>query len=241
MKIQIIVFVLFIQQIFPSSLIAQDSLAANQAGQMPGGHSGLFLMNKKVASKTVGTTYLDDNWNQGHIQLVGGQVVENFPLKYDIKNNVIEVKSDSEIKVCPSNIVSNFYWRNKETSKIVQFVNCQDYKIRSGGPLVGFFEVVSDPNQLHKLFVKTNLVTIKPDYNVALSVGDRDTKIVKKEQYYLSNNDTVQLITKNKKKSLALFSVNEPLVTLFIKKNKLKFTKKEDLIRILAYYNTLKD
>lgn len=242
---RIIISLFLIQQICSLNLAAQ---AIGSGGGVSGGSGlsfdasslGASIQEKEAsAPKTIGTIYMDDNWNMGEIHLLNKQVVKGFPLKYDIKNNTVEVKVYSKIKVCPIGIITKFNWKGKDQFKTKEFVNCKGYEFKDGTPLIGFFETIYNPEQRHKLFAKTNLRVIKPDYNIALDIGDRDSKIVKKNQYYLIDDNTVFLIEKNKRKSLILFQEKAPLIKRFMKKNKLKFNEENDLIKVIEYYNSL--
>ena len=65
-------------------------------------------------------------------------------------------------------------------------------------------------------------------------------KYVMKEEYYVSLNSSIARLFKPKKKSiLALFSDKKESVIDFVKKNKLKYGKESDLIKIFKFYSSL--
>ncbi len=80
-------------------------------------------------------------------------------------------------------------------------INAKDFKNSDNVPLTGFFEVLAEGTL--PLLLKTKIVVKKPDYNEALNVGPRDTKILGNEKLYYAKVDHVFEVPSPKKKILA--------------------------------------
>ena len=80
---------------------------------------------------------------------------------------------------------------------------------------------------------------IKPSYNEAMSLGSKDTKIVKNRQYYVVKGNTVVQIGSSKKKLLDAMADRADDVEAFIKSNDLSLKSRSDITKIFAYYNNL--
>ncbi|WP_321299173.1 hypothetical protein [Marinifilum fragile] len=66
-----------------------------------------------------------------------------------------------------------------------------------------------------------------------------DRYVLKKEYYIRRSNEVAELIKVSKKSILQLLADKSENVKTFVKKNKLKIGKKNDLIQIFNYYNGL--
>lgn len=187
--------------------------------------------------KVVGDTYLSTQWKRSVILLYdNNKLIEGFPVRYDIKSDDLEVKGRSDIKVLEGRKVKSFMWIDSGRSEPYYFVNAKDFK-EDGVPLTGFFEVLVDGNT--PLFKKVNLSVKKADYNVTLSMGSRDDKILKNSVYYLANGNRVSEIPGSKKKFLQLLKSKADQVESYMDENGLSVKKEEELVAIFKYYNSL--
>ena len=132
------------------------------------------------SGNVVGDVYLSNNWNQSKIQLYeNGKIISGFPVKYNLKSDVIEIKSKTGIKILTASKVKTFVILDSISQEERYFVNAMELR-HDGTPLTGFLEVIVDGNT--PLLKRTYLFEKEPTYNPALDVGSRDTKILKKEK-----------------------------------------------------------
>ncbi|MEP5612972.1 MAG: hypothetical protein ABJP45_12025 [Cyclobacteriaceae bacterium] len=233
---------------FLLSLLCSNGLQAQAIGGGGGGGApaggfnflgGLATIQQKNSkSEMEGTFYLDDEWREGDVLLTNELLIEDYPLKFDLQYNMLEFKFGDDIKVCPAHRIAKFSWRGADT-QLRQFVNCKDFEFNDDVRLTGFFEVLYDQEGSAKLLAKTNYDIAEPTYNVALDVGEKNSRIVKSDEYYLVVEKVAVPFTKSKAGNLALFQENEGNLKKYLKSNKLKFSKKEDLIQIVKYYDSL--
>lgn len=189
--------------------------------------------------KVIGDTYLSTEWKKSVILLYEkGRLIEGFPVRYDIKSDELDVKGRSEVKVLEGRKVKSFMWIDSTRTEPYYFINARDFK-EEGVPLVGFFEVLVDGNS--PLFKKTDISVKKADYNVTLSMGSRDDKILKSSSYYLADGSSVSEIPGSKKKFLQLLKGKADEVESYMDTNNLSVKKEEELIAIFKYYNSIKN
>lgn len=183
----------------------------------------------------IGDNYLDKKWNKANILLYQSEtVIEGYPVKYDVKSDLIEIKTNAGIKILDVKKVKNIVWVDSITSAPHYFVNAGEFK-KEGVPSKGLLEVLVDGTL--PLVKKTELFVKKPTYNAALDVGTRDTKIYLKEIiYYAIEGEMVKV--KGKKDVLAAAGDRANEIESYIKSNKLNMNKEVDLIKVFEFLNS---
>ncbi len=242
---------------FLLSAVALSSLAQQTGGQLTettrdvfnrGGltfnstTSFVFLGVKSPKGDVVGATYLDSTWQAGSIKLyqkVGppgreGDSISNVPLRLDLYTNELEISAGEakDIRAVNGNQV-RFFTMTAPERRI--FLNVKEF--RSEDKLTGFVELVKAGRL--SLVELTKLSIIKPSYNEAMSLGSKDTKIVKNRQYYVVKGNTLVQIGTSKKKLLDAMADRADDVEAFIKSNDLSLKSRSDIMKIFAYYNNL--
>lgn len=186
--------------------------------------------------KIIGDAYLDTAWNVGSIHVYKNDiVVAPLSLRYDVQANEINIQVGNEVKVIPGNRVKIFRW-TKAGGSPAYFVNAQDYK-KKGVPLSGFFKVVSEGKLT--LVAHPTVVIKKADYNMQLSTGSRDDKIIKKVKLFILQGTDVVEAPSSRKKLLTFFGDKAEQVSDYIKQHALVCHQEEDMKRIFDYYNSL--
>jgi hypothetical protein len=193
---------------------------------------GIVSEVKARPEATQGTYYLDTEWRTGNIYLKSGDTLKNYPLKYDIDKNLIEINTPQHVKTLPGQRAIAFEWNNGTSS--VTFINGEYYTLE-GTKLTGFFQVLVAGN--FQLLSKTVLEVKKADYNVALDVGSRADKILKKERLFIARDK--QLYELKGKEDLAPFGEKAAAIKTYARENKLKPGKREDAMKLVTYSNTI--
>lgn len=182
----------------------------------------------------IGDNYLDKKWNKANILLYQTEtIIEGYPVKYDVKSDLIEIKTNVGIKVLDVKKVKNLVWVDSISSAPHYFVNAGEFK-KEGVPSKGLLEVLVDGTL--PLVKKTEFFVKKPTYNAALDVGTRDTKIYPKETtYFVKEGEMIKV--KGKKDIAAAAPERAKEVETFIKVNKLNVNKEADLIKVFEFLN----
>ncbi len=183
----------------------------------------------------VGDVYLNKRWNNATILLYQSEVmIEGYPVKYDIKSNLIEIKSNTGIKVLDVKKIKNMVWKDSTTTLLHYFVNGNEYK-KDGTPHSGLLEVLVDG--MIPLLKKTQIFVKQPTYNDAMGSGSKDFKIYQKPTIFYSKDGELFEI-KNKKDVLEASGNLTKEVEDYIKANKLNLNKDAGMKRTFEFINS---
>lgn len=188
--------------------------------------------------KVVGDTYFSTQWKTSTILLYKDEkMIEGFLIRFDIRANEIEVKTQSGIKVVGGDKVKSFIWIDSASRLPTYFVNAKDFKDKDHAKLSGFLQVIVDgPLPLLK---QTTVYIKKADYSVPFDVGSRDDKILKKTVLYFAKDGQVMELPSSKKKLLPLFGDKADVIGKFIQDQDLTTSREADLTTIFNHYNSL--
>jgi hypothetical protein len=185
----------------------------------------------------VGDVYLNNRWNSATILLYQSEtMIEGYPVKYDLKSNLIEIKSNAGVKVLDVKRIQNMVWRDSVTSVTQYFVNGNEYK-KDGTPYAGLMEVLVDGTM--PLLKRTQILFKAPTYNEAMGSGSKDVKIYKKSIIFYAKDGDLNEI-KNKKDVLEASGDLSKEVEAYIKINKLNVSKDEGMRRVFEFINSKK-
>jgi len=183
-------------------------------------------------NKATGSVYLNDDWISGTLYTASGHVLQDAQLKYDIKNDVMEVNTPDGIKTLQGRYIKQF--ELQEPSQKALYVSGSENDVAAGNH-TAFYKVLASGNDV-KLLSRTELYLQKSNYSPQFDVGSKNDKLVKKEKLYLIKDNK---LTELEKDSYSLFADKADEVKAYAKRNKLKLQKKEDAIKLLTYYSSL--
>lgn len=197
-----------------------------------------FPISSNEKSQTIGDVYLDAHWSQSSLLLFDDEkLINDYLTRYDIQNNEFEFRLKDGIKVLAGVKVKNIVWIDSLTKESRVMNNARDYTA-SVTPFDGFFEVLQEGNI--QLLKKVYLEILRPNFSPALNVGSKDTKIIKKSEYFYSINNKLNQI--KKKASLDAIQEYDSSFDLesLIKKEKINLNKESDLRRLFVIVNSKK-
>lgn len=187
---------------------------------------------------TEGSFYLNDNWLIGEFTITNSdKLYKNFPLKYDLKNQLLEIQNNDQTKVCTLPVLKTFSYRNVN-NEVENYINTA--LIDDAGKVLpkSIAQVLYEDKVI--LLAVPHLEVKDPTYVPAIDMGNRNKQILKKTDYYVVNNAKAYKITGSSfRKNEDAFTNKKSDVERFVKENKLKFNKEEDLVKIFEYYNSL--
>ena len=187
--------------------------------------------------KVVGDTYIDTHWRNANVMLFEKEkLIEGFPMRYDIHLDELEFKGKSGIKVLAGSKVKSFVWADSISRTPAYFINGKSFRNEDDVPFTGFFEVLEEGSV--PLLKRTYISVRKADYNVAMNVGSRDDKILKKNKYYVLRENRLVELPASRKKFLSFFNDNSRLDE-YIRENGLSVTDEHDLKLIMSRYNSV--
>ena len=241
MRVAVLLITVFIscgssiaQAVIPSQLRAQYTL--NGVGDVNGLSTNEMLFGIPLPpGEVIGNTYLDLKWNKSRIMFYENEkIIEGLPVKYNIKEELLEIKTKYGVKVLEAARVKSFMWADSLLTLEHYFINGKEYK-QNGSPLSGFLEVLSEGSI--PLLKRTAIIQKDPNYIAALDVGSTDTKLIKKETFYFAKGTDLKKIG-TKKSLLQAFGEHSTAVEQYIKENKLDLDRQNDLAKIFEFYNS---
>lgn len=188
-----------------------------------------------AAPEVMGDPYIKKNQSLGTVLLYNDQVFRGMYTKYDLLQDEFYFFTKQGIRVVNGNQVKSFVFQDSLTQKESTYINAKEFKLKSGVPLIGFFEVVFDGQTA--LLKKTDAIVIKANYNVALSVGRKDHTITKKTAYYYLMDNFINELPE--KKITSIFEEQQGKMDKFIKVNQLNLKDERHLSLLFENYNQI--
>jgi len=203
-----------------------------------GTNPGMVLNELRLpAPGVVGSFYLADNWNTGNVYLAQNRVLKGFPLKYDLEHNLLEIKADSQVRVCPAGQLERFEWTDGATGHRRVFLNGVAYTYPDGQRATGVLELLTDGSL--QLLAQARADVQPPTYTPAVDMGRREARIAIKEKLWVATRQALREWPARGDKNAGLFGAHAEKVMAFVKTNRLKFNRRDEAARIVAYYNSL--
>ena len=177
---------------------------------------GGILMGKALPAPEVeGDPYLFEDFTLGNIYLKSDKKLSNQEFNFDIYNDLVLVEKPKGFYSFNLNYVSAFETLNNK------YINTSKYG------LSGFSRVLYEGENVK--LVKHQYLYIKdPTYIEGVDTGSRNIKIYKMEDLYLIKGD--KSIELKKKSDLREAFKDDQEIYNFIKENKLKPKKEEELV-----------
>ncbi|MFC5047258.1 hypothetical protein ACFSTE_07955 [Aquimarina hainanensis] len=182
-------------------------------------------------STTKGSPYEHDSFSLGTIiHKATSQKIKAF-LRYNAYSDEIELKED--LKSTKINSVTKN--ENIYISLNDKEYHFKDFTTEKGKAESGYLTKKNDLySRLQKDYIPVKKATT-PFYS------DTPAQFKDVKSYFLEVNGKTKEITLNKNKIAAIFpSTHKKTLTDFIKKEKLKFKKEDDIVKLITFYNTLK-
>lgn len=187
--------------------------------------SDLFVF-RIVSQETeaLGSTYLDESFSPGVIVIKNTGQKISFPMRYNALSNEIEIDRENRVEAIKPLGGSEVLLNNKTfvavkhpiTNKFIYVEKLVGVKAK----LYDFFEV-----KLNKAVADATL----------LGIEDKDEYVIKEQLFYQLPDDTIKELPNKKKDLLNIFKKEQE----FISNKKLNLKKKEDLIVLFQYLNTI--
>lgn len=178
-----------------------------------------------------GSPYMDDAFAKGTIYTSSKTKVVGIPLRYNIFNDNLEFKTPSGQILALSTPESV---ERAEFNKIIlEFTRFEKAnKIKQG-----FLRVIQKGKV--SLLSKSTIHYQKPIQEKAYKEAQPAKFIPKPEVFYLQLENQPALKIKGKKELLSILSDHPKEISTFLKKNKIKLSKEQDLHKLVNYYNSL--
>lgn len=194
-------------------------------------------LGNSPTSVTNGSPYLSEEFVAAKLEGYGSKI---FTARYNAYNGDMEVVTalgadpialdinNSDFKIT--------FLKSKKTYESYEFKN------NSGNKIKRFFVNVAAPENGDVSLMKREVVAFIPKVEAATSYQqDQEAKFKRIEDAYyikVSKDAIAQKLPKSKKQISKLFPGKEKQILTFIKKNSIKTSKEEDLIKLVEFLNT---
>jgi hypothetical protein len=230
-------YILFIVLCLP--LIALAQATRQVADPVVNTQFGYLTQIPPKPANVVGSVYLNEDWKESTLNLkksaLGVSQLASINMKLDLKTNTLELQTDKDIKVLGGANVESFAWRNDMRPTEEKFINCDKFSLE-GTKLLGFGRIIAEGNKL-TLLEHYYLEFVKADYNLALDVGNKDHKFLRRSKlYFLKDN---KLFPASRKSVQTVMADKKQLVSQYAKNQKLNLKEARGLASLVNYYNSL--
>ena len=198
-------------------------------------YAGYLEQSKSNALKyddIKGSPYLQDAFIPGRIYLTSGSYYDGVPLRYNVYDDHIEFQNKDGIA---------YYLDNPaEFSQITigddTFIHSM-YIDENNHQMEGYFSLIEGGKG--QLLMKYRILYREAE-EARPFIDPKPARFISaSDEYYIRVNDHKALCVKGDKPILDALADHSKEVKAYIKENKLKSRKKDDLIKIIKFYNTL--
>jgi regulatory protein YycH of two-component signal transduction system YycFG len=209
------------------SLLSVNCYSQNLKIQAPPGYNYIYYGNE-ISSNTEGSPFVED-WKTADILLKNGKTIKNLMVRYNVYLNQMLYKDNGKTYIIgtPDSI-----------SKIIFPSKTLVYKeIKKDNKETKYFVEVLIVGKM-SLFIKHEVELRLANYNIALSVGNKNDRLIPIDKLYFQHNEDPACQIK-KDKILDAMNDHKKEIDSYIDKENLSLKKQEDLIKLFTYYNQL--
>jgi len=183
-------------------------------------------------AKAEGSSLLWDDWKPVDLELVGGKIIDQFDVNFDLDEEQAILQKDGKIYSIPGEYIEGFhrYVKDEEGNDFERRWTSKSYNGTKG-----IYELIESGN--YCLYKHIDVSLIKANYNAALNVGSKNPKIKRNISFYIQHQggNLIKILSK-RKKAINEFSSNRQ-ISNYLKKNKLNLKDQDDLKKMINYLN----
>lgn len=185
------------------------------------------LPTKVISS--INEVYWYEEIQMGHIYFPNGDSILNQKINIRLDNAGIEIHKGGEIKVLPLGLI--------HAVSIASSVLVTNKYFNTGYDLpFGFYRILDEGNYSLVMFL-TYKVQLQ-NYNPQFDVGNTKARAYRESKFLILMPDFTMIDISDKSKKAVCNIFEDPQRSLrFIKENKLRLNKEEDLVKLVKYEN----
>lgn len=178
-----------------------------------------------------GSIYMKSNYKESSI-IHEKSGTFDAKLKYNIHSDALEHRSNSKLY----EIVKSQTIHARIDGDYFYYCNFQNQR---GLDRSGYYVLV-ELTEKYRIYKRFTLKIKEPREGVSIGTPIEPGSIRMRINYYLEESGVIMELPMNKKEMLAAFNDKENELKDYLKKEKIRLRKEEDLIRLVARYNALK-
>ena len=193
----------------------------------------LTIVFSLLVSTGISQNFPSEMWHEGKLVLVSEETISG-KIKYDQISGIVQIEKNEKILTYSAKSIFHFdiYDSSSESYRefyVLPYGIVSDYKT----PVI--FEVL----------VEGNLTLLSREYIVtknvqdAFSIGSYAKEVLIYDYFFLAKQGEITKYTMKKKDLYHALNKRQKQVTEFMKMNKLHHDRRNDLVRVVAFYNAL--
>lgn len=185
------------------------------------------------ATETIGSPYLFDNFEEGIITLTDGKNTANLQLNYNIYENRVEFSDTGGIIAVDNEMVDRFVFTSTGSELI--FTKGFDSRRLSSDEFVQI--LVDEPVKL----LKKHEVSFQENVASYGTATQKDEYISNERFYIHEDGETRQIRSLSERRVLRTLNDYRDEMETYIDENDLNLGNTGDLVRLIEYYNEIKE
>jgi len=175
-------------------------------------------------------------WHEGKIVLVNGDTIKGN-IKYDLDRDIVQIHNKQGTEAYTAKKLLYFNFLGEISRQYRQFY-ALPFRITSEYKTPVFFEVLFEGKMT---LLAREFITIKTSSygNVGILGNSYSRQVLAHRFYFLNDSGNIVRFQGNKRQLYQILKNRESEVKQFIKRNRLKYDDKSDMIHLTQYYNTL--
>lgn len=232
-KLQIFTIVLACFAININNAQDEKTNEQNLISNAPPNHAYMFDNSDNTIE---GSVYIQETFMPAKLSLLEGTKI--FNLKYNAYSDEFEIQNEGKKPGALNKNIDNLLIVFVAGNKTYEAKNYIDEK---GEAKRGYFVHANDSKSKHKLLIKEAIKFIEKKTSETGYDKARPAKFKRlKDTYFISIGDDPAVEFPKKKKDFSKSFPNKHKdIMSFIKKNKIKTSKEDDLVKLINYINTL--
>jgi len=188
------------------------------------------IINQNAPANLDGSPFLNESWEDGSIFMNNGDTIPTIKLRLNVYKNEMQFLHKEKTYAIGAPEGVKFIKVGRSSFVFLSYEE-------KGTPKKGYFEEIYDGKV--SLLINYYPEILPANFNVQLNSGNKNDQITIKKKYYAKIGDKIVEIDKRGKKFISSFGEKEPLISKYIKDNKISFKNEGDLVSLIIYSNTL--
>jgi len=184
-------------------------------------------------SKLYGQQFPFEFWHEGRAVLESGDTLRG-KIKYDPQNDLIQIERNGKYESLTSRKVIFYEIFDLQQNNYRQFV-ALPYSPSGGYKTPSFFEVLSEG----KITLMSKEALEYRNTNAGFYYGSVSRLVLVHKYFLLKEDGNIERVTASKNDFLAMMGSRSDEVRRYMKANRLGLERKEEIGRVIGYYNSL--
>ena len=182
-----------------------------------------------------------DLWHRGEVDLTTGETVTGY-VKYDLENDNLIYKNGNTVRSYNATRVEAWQIVDEKTKQVRYFFTLPYSNDGSSYKKPTFFELLTE-GEPYSLLAREKIVEQVENLYDPYWFGGRNIRVTMQvDDYFLiDEKGDITFCSNEEDEALAVLDNKDNVLKKFIKVNKLDIVRREDMIQLIDYYNSLKN